>query len=470
MLKRRVFWAARRVLGTAALALALLAPPPAGAQALVPAGAEFQVNTYSALFQSLPSVAADADGDFVVVWSCAGSSGTDTASLSIQGQRYAADGSPQGTQFQVNTYTTGDQRNASVAADADGDFVVVWESYGSYGTDTEYGQRSVQGQRYASDGSSQGAQFQVNTYTTHSQFNASVAADSGGNFVVVWQSNGSTGTDTSYFSIQGQRYDSGGSTQGAEFQVNTFTTFFQFRPSVAADANGNFVVAWESYGSSGTDTSGYSVHGQRYDSGGSTQGAEFQANTYTTGFQRHASVTADAEGDFVVVWESYGSSGTDTSGFSIRGRRYSSTGSPQGPEFQVNSYTTSDQQYPSVAAAADGEFVVAWNSAGSSGTDTSGDSIQGQRYNAYGTTRGAQFQVSTYTTSQQYSASVAAVDGGFIMVWRSESPGESFNDSRIFGQRYSVVAALPTMSSAPRFALGAALLLLGAAYALGRRA
>jgi hypothetical protein len=287
---------------------------------------------------------------------------------------------------------------------------------------------------------------------------------------VAWQSNGSTGTDTSYFSIQGQRYDSGGSMQGAEFQVNTFTTFFQFRPSVAADANGNFVVAWESYGSSGTDTSGYSVHGQRYDSGGSTQGAEFQANTYTTGFQRHASVTADAEGDFVVVWESYGSSGTDTSGFSIRGRRYASSGSPQGPEFQVNSYTTSDQQYPSVAAAADGGFVVAWNSAGSSGTDTSGDSIQGQRYSAYGSTRGAQFQVSTYTTSQQYSTSVAAFDGGVIMAWRSESPGESFNDSRIFGQRYGVVAALPTMSSTPRFALGAALLLLGAAYARGRRA
>ena len=44
---------------------------------------------------------------------------------------------------------------------------------------------SVQGQRYASDGSAQGAQFQINTYTTADQWYASVGAVPGGNFVVV---------------------------------------------------------------------------------------------------------------------------------------------------------------------------------------------------------------------------------------------------------------------------------------------
>ena len=77
-----------------------------------------------------PSVAADADGDFVVVWESDGSSGTDTSCTSIQGQRYASTGAPQGAQFQVNTYTTSYQRRPAVAADAAGDFVVVWDSYG----------------------------------------------------------------------------------------------------------------------------------------------------------------------------------------------------------------------------------------------------------------------------------------------------------------------------------------------------
>ena len=31
---------------------------------------------------------------------------------------------------------------------------------------------------------------------------------------------------------------------GSEFQVNTFTTNYQLRPSVSVDADGDFVVVW----------------------------------------------------------------------------------------------------------------------------------------------------------------------------------------------------------------------------------
>ena len=89
MQRRRVRWAAWLVPGTAALALGLLAPPPAGAQAPVPVGAQFQINSYTTNIQERSSVAADADGDFVVVWQSKGSSGTDTSYSSIQGQRYS---------------------------------------------------------------------------------------------------------------------------------------------------------------------------------------------------------------------------------------------------------------------------------------------------------------------------------------------------------------------------------------------
>ena len=77
-------------------------------------------------------MAAAADGDFVVVWDSYGSSGTDTSSISVQGQRYASDGSAQGAQFQINTYTTAVQDSPCVAAAADGDFIVVWNSMGSF--------------------------------------------------------------------------------------------------------------------------------------------------------------------------------------------------------------------------------------------------------------------------------------------------------------------------------------------------
>src|SRR5262249_31628021 len=159
-----------------------------------------------------PSVASNSVGDFVVVWTNYGSAGSDTSATSVQGQRYDASGSPVGAQFQVNTYTTANQKFPSVASDSAGDFVVVWQSSVSVGSDTS--SYSVQGQRYAASGSPVGGQFQVNTYTTSNQYFPSVASDSAGNFVVIWDSRGGTGTGTSPISVQGQRYDASGSAVG----------------------------------------------------------------------------------------------------------------------------------------------------------------------------------------------------------------------------------------------------------------
>ena len=142
----------------------------------------------------------DADGDFVVVWDSQGSGGTDSSAASIQGQRYASDGAPAGSEFQVNTYTTSDQFGPEVAMDADGDFVVTWYSYGSSGTDASGG--SIQGQRFAADGSPAGGELQVNTYTTDFQNRPAVAMDADGDFVVAWESDSSGGTDTDGRSVQ----------------------------------------------------------------------------------------------------------------------------------------------------------------------------------------------------------------------------------------------------------------------------
>jgi hypothetical protein len=142
----------------------------------------------------------------------------------------------------------------------------------------------------------------------------------------------------------------------------------------------------------------------------------------------------------------------------------------QGGEFQVNVYTPNGQAYASVAAETDGGFVVVWGSYGSPGTDTSMSSVQGQRYASDGSTEGEQFQVNTYTTSPQNGAFVAAkADEAFVVVWSSQgSSGTDTSFSSAQGQRYGA-PAVPAMSPATRFALGALLLLLGVAYALRRR-
>jgi hypothetical protein len=439
-----------------ACALGLVAGLPAAAQS--PVGGEFQVNTYATSVQRDPAVAMNPDGNFVVTWMSFGSSGSDTSGFSIHGQRYASDGSAEGAEFQVNTYTTNWQQYPSVAMAADGGFVVVWYSVGSSGTDTGI---SVQAQRYASDGSPAGGEFQVNTYTTNNQTSPSVAMEANGDFVVVWQSQGS-GTDPGGYSVQAQRYTSNGSTQGAQFQVNTYTTGAQVWSSVAADDDGDFVVVWT--GPSGTDTSD-GIRGQRYASNGSTAGGEFQVNTYTTNSQGFPGVAAEANGDFVVVWHSNGSSGTDTSGESIHGQRYASDGSVLDGEFQVNTSTTNSQTQASVAMGPAGEFMVVWSSAGSYGSDSSSRSTQGRRYASDGAPLAGQVQVNTNTPDGQESPSVAGFASGYVVAWEDE--GADFD---VKAQRYAPTAPSHVPSLSPSAAAAAALLmLLAAGFALRRR-
>ena len=73
------------------------------------------------------------DGTFVVVWESFGSSGSDIWPSSIQARLYRSDGAPLGEQFQVNSYTPNAQLDPAVAVDAQGAFVVAWESFASGG-------------------------------------------------------------------------------------------------------------------------------------------------------------------------------------------------------------------------------------------------------------------------------------------------------------------------------------------------
>jgi len=140
---------------------------------------------------------------------------------------------------------------------------------------------------------------------------------------------------------------------GPEFQVNGYTPGNQLYPSVAADADGDFVVAWES---NGQDGDGYGVYFQRYNAAGAPLGGPTRAAETTYGQQFGASVGMDDAGNFVVAW---GTQDQDGSGYGVFARRFDSAGIPMGNEFQVNQYTDNNQWAPSVAVDPDGDFVIA---------------------------------------------------------------------------------------------------------------
>ncbi len=294
-----------------------------------------------------------------------------------------------GSEFQVNTYTNINQQNSTLTALNNGDFVIIWQSDGQ--DSSNFG---VFGQRYNVDGTAIGAEFQVNTYTTNYQSSATITALSDGGFVVAWNSFLQDGSGTG---IYGQRYNANGTPNGAEFLVNTYTLTHQSNPTLASFEDGGFVIVWASLGQDG---SGGGIYAQRYLENGAVNGTEFQVNTEVADHQSDASATGLADGGFLVTWNS---NLQDGSGYGVFGQRYNANGTPNGSEFQVNTFTTFNQSSPAITNLGDGGFVIIWNSVSQDGSLFG---VFGQLYHADGTTNGAEFQVNTYTTSNQYNSSV----------------------------------------------------------------
>jgi len=393
------------------LVLLLLGVPLAAAAQGPPMGPELQVNTYTTGFQSFSSVAMDGAGDFVVVWDS-----YDGAGYVISARPFDALGNPLTGEFPVNSYTTDNQYNSWVAADRNGDFVVVWTSHGQLNPDDT----EVYARRFAG-GSSTGPDFLVNTYTTGDQYviGQDVAMAPSGEFVVVWVS---TGQDGDGYGVFGQRFDASGNKVGTEFQVNTYTTGDQTLPSVAMNASREFVVSWESDGQDGDN---FGVFARRYDATGSPLTGEIAVNTNTTGPQLQPVVGLDASGNFVVVWNSVSQDGSFGGVF---GRRFDPAGTPLTGEFQVNTYTADNQDYPAIAMDPTGNFVVTWRSFGEDGD---GFGVFAQAFDSSATRVGTEFQVNVTTTGYQELPAIAMNHhDNFVISWG----GASGPDEDIFAR------------------------------------
>ena len=292
-----------RLLG-AVVALGFVSPLGASPQ---PArvGSELQVNTFTAGRQTRPALAKDGNGNFMVVWQ---SVGTDGSGYAVMGRLFDANGAPTTGEFQVNTFTTNDQRSPAVAVGGLGNFIVVWESVGQDGS-----ANAVEARLFDGTGAPLSAEFQVNTYTTGQQERPAIGADLVGNFIVAWESYGQDGDS---FGVFGRRFDSGGTPLTAEFQVSDRTAAAQARPAVAQDSAGTFTVVWHG---DVDDGSNYGIFGRRFNGNGTPISASFQVNTFTTGNQTLPAISGDVFGNFLVVWQSDAQDG-DSSGVFGRNR------------------------------------------------------------------------------------------------------------------------------------------------------
>ncbi|MFC1452592.1 hypothetical protein ACFLSJ_04520, partial [Verrucomicrobiota bacterium] len=315
-----------------------------------PRGNELQVNQYATGWQSSPSVSMNATGGFVVAWE----SESEEAS-EVFARLYGAGGSPAGAEFRVNQYDADTQGAPDVAMNATGDFVVVWQSYEQ---DSSY--YGVYARKYDRRGVPQLDEFRVNVGSNLNQRSPSTDITPAGTFVVTWESEGQDGSREGVYA---RLYSPVCFPAGSEFRVNQYYPDSQGAPSVAMDTTGNFVVVWQSMAQ---DRSDNGVYGRRYNVRGDALGDEFRVNQYTQGNQGAPRTTMNGSGMFAVVWQS---EGQDGDGDGVYGRLYDDGGAPLGDEFRVNAYTAGTQGLPSAGMDDAGGFAAAWTSEGQDGSE-----------------------------------------------------------------------------------------------------
>ncbi len=438
----------RRALGLAVATASLLLGASEHSLASTPRTGQFQVNTVIGSYQELPAVACDAAGNFVVVWESYASGGSDTSGRSVQARLVTADGTPVGSDFQVNTSTAYQQTSPAVAMNANGAFVVVWASNHN-GSDFD-----VMAQRYTAAGAKVGSELLVNSaYPAGDQLQPAVAMAGNGDFVVVWRSTGGVGGDPN-ISIQGRRFKASNGTFFNQFLVNDVTSGDQDEPAIATDGDLRYLVAWRHPAASNDIAIRSFTADDLLPEGVTADAPQQTANTYPTGSQTAPSVAMGPDGRAAVAWESFGASfGSDTARISVQIRRLDADGAfIDGNDLQANTYTNDDQRFPSVTMGPDGFNAVVWQSYGSPGDDSSDYSIQLRAFDASGAPLDpTDVQVNTYTANAQtFPAAALAPNGRMLVTWESNGGTGSDNDGySIQGRLYTVFAPASPATAIP---------------------
>jgi len=145
----------------------------------VPRASEFRVNSHTNDVQYFSSVGMDDSGNFVVVWQ----GWNPLSGGTIAGRRYNSAGVLQGDEYRVSAISFEYPSSATVAMNPAGEFVVAWQNQVEYASL----QFKTIAQRFHADATPQGANFQVNSALGYWPKLPAPAVDDLGKFVVVWK-------------------------------------------------------------------------------------------------------------------------------------------------------------------------------------------------------------------------------------------------------------------------------------------
>ena len=193
---------------------------------------------------------------------------------------------------------------------------------------------------------------------SHGSF-PSMAVTGDGNFVVAWQQEPLTSSQTDVFV---QLFN--GSGRPASPVLTASDAFGdQLYPRVAADAHGNFVVVWQggsqvrAPGFPGGDGQGTGIFLQRFDRSGRRVGLTRIVNRQLGGLQLSPDVAMSPEGSFIIAWEDYPAPGLASG---VQAQVFSPSGLRKGTELTMGIQNPSlSTKLPAVTAEPEG-FAVGW--------------------------------------------------------------------------------------------------------------
>jgi Ca2+-binding RTX toxin-like protein len=223
---------------------------------------------------------------------------------------------------------------------------------------------------------------------------------------------------------------------GTETLVNSSTSGNQEFSSVTALANGGWVIAWSGSGSG--DDNG--VYQQVYNADGSKRGGETLVNTTTEGFQGFSNIARLPDGGWIVAWSGSGAGFGSDDNFEVLFQVFNADGSKRGGETLINTTIAGNQSGPTIASLATGGWVVAWTGPDiGSGHPEDRGTFQ-QVFNADGTRKGGEVRINASTAGQQISSDVAALsDGGWVVTFTSPDSGRNDNsfDAGVYQQVFN---------------------------------
>ena len=316
-----------------------------------------------------------------------------------------------GAPEKVNTTLVADQTNASVAAFADGRYVVVWEGVGP---DREQRPRSERrlSQIYNSSGSTSGPDQPVNA-TVAGLREIRIHCRAGGRWLAIVG-------DVLNGDVMQQRYNAVGAKVGSEQIVNTTIAGSQLNSEVTAigGSSPGWLVTWHGNGTTTNNVDTIGIYQQRFSLDGTREGSEILVNSTTAGSQDNAVVTAIPGGGWIVVWRDQSAS--------HRGcfqQVYDNYGIKVGGKSQVSSALTATVLGdPAVTMLSDGRWVVTWSALLSS--PISQNDVYQQVFNADGTKNGTEILVNAPSSANQGLPSVVALAGGdWIVMWQGAGTG-----------------------------------------------